>query len=78
MEKKLKEIVGQVLGVPPETLSGNSSPDNVDGWDSIKSMNIILALEEEFRVEFNDEEISTMLNFGLIHLTLEEALKRVG
>lgn len=78
MEKKLKEIVGQVLGVPPETLSGNSSPDNVDGWDSIKSMNIILALEEEFGVEFNDEEISTMLNFGLIHLTLEEALKRAG
>lgn len=58
MYEKLFHIVGVLIGVPPETLSEDSSRGKVAYWDSLKHMNIILELEEEFNVYFTDEEIS--------------------
>jgi len=34
-------------------------------------MNLIVALEEEFGVEFDDNDIENLLNFQLINLTIK-------
>jgi len=41
-------------------------------WDSLKHMNLIVGLEEEFDIEFNDEDIGSLLNLKLIKLFVEE------
>jgi len=51
------EIVSQIMSVPIEHLDENSSPDTVENWDSLKYMNLILALEEKFSVSFVEEEV---------------------
>jgi acyl carrier protein len=73
-EAELRQSVAQVLGVAASELDDKSSPDQIAGWDSIKTMNIVFALEDATGVEFSDEQISTMLNFRLIRIALEEAL----
>ena len=72
MEKKLKQIMSQVFGVPIEEITENTSPDTVEKWDSLQHMNLILALEEALNVTFSSGEIIEMLNYKLIVMTLRK------
>jgi len=74
MKEKVYQILSQVLNVPIEEINEDSSPDTIEDWDSLRHMNLILALEEEFRVQFTDVQIIEMLNVELILVTLQEVL----
>ena len=75
LQEKVFSIISQVIAVPVESLSVDSSPDSVTGWSSLKSMNIVVALEQEFDLQFTDEQISEMMNMELILNIVAEALK---
>ena len=60
------------MNVSVEQLDEDSSPDTVKNWDSLKHMNLILAIEEEFAIAFSDEEIVDMLSIRRIVEILEE------
>ena len=72
MKERVFKIFSQVMGIPREEISENSSPDTVESWDSVKHMNLILSLEEEFGMQFSDKEIMEMLSVELILLTISE------
>lgn len=72
MQARIKKVMGDVFNVDPDEINENTAPDNLEAWDSLKHMNLVVALEEEFNVEFDDDEIEGLLNFQLIVLTLEE------
>ncbi|MGE0267278.1 MAG: acyl carrier protein [Candidatus Omnitrophota bacterium] len=72
MKEKVFKIVSQVMGVPAEEINEDSSPDTISQWDSLQHMNLVLALEEEFKIQFTGEQTVSMLNVKLILLTLEE------
>ncbi len=78
MSEKIREIMSKVLGILPVEITEETSPDTVDGWDSIKNMNLVIALEEEFDIEFSDEQLDSMLNFQLIELAINEAVNGAG
>jgi len=69
---RVLKIVSQVMEVHLEQLNEESSPDTIENWDSLKHMNLILALEEEFDVTFSDEEIVELLSVEIIVETLKE------
>ena len=66
MENRIKKVMSDILNIDVSSINDNTSPENVESWDSLKQMNIIVALEEEFDIEFSDEDIIEMLNFRLI------------
>ena len=72
MLNRVLKIVSQVMEVPLEQLNEETSPDTIKNWDSLKHMNLVLALEEEFDVNFSDEEIVEMLSVEIIVETLKE------
>jgi len=51
-----------------------SLPDNIDAWDSLKHMNMVVALEDEFNVQFTDDNIIELINMKLIKAVLLEKL----
>jgi acyl carrier protein len=61
---ELVRIFADVLEVDPESLSEESSPENVSGWDSAKSMEIVITLEEALDFEFSAEELAAMASIG--------------
>ncbi len=69
---RLLRIISIIMEVPIEELNKESSPDNIEKWDSLKHMNLILALEEEFNIAFSDEEIVEMLSVEIIVEILKE------
>ena len=66
MENRIKKVMSEILNIDVSSINDNTSPENVESWDSLKQMNIIVALEEEFDIEFSDEDIIEMLSFRLI------------
>ena len=70
MEDKIKEVFSNIFWTPLNEINGQSSPDTIENWDSINHMKLIIALEEEFDVEFTDEEILEMQNVKLIKYIL--------
>lgn len=47
---------------------------DVDGWDSMKQIEIVLAAEEKFKVKFITKELDSLENVGaLIKLILAKA-----
>ena len=72
LEKKLYKILSQVLNVPIEQINSESSPDTISEWDSLKHMNLVLTIEQEFGIQFTEEQIIEMLNVALIVETLKE------
>lgn len=46
-----------VLGVAADEIGAEASPATIESWDSLKHMNLILALEEEFGIEFSDDQV---------------------
>jgi acyl carrier protein len=67
-------VTSQVLNFPAEAITDDSSPRTVDGWDSLGHMNLILALEEEFGVQFSDERILHLLSVRAIVQALRELM----
>ena len=62
------------LMVDEAAIGDDASMDNIDGWDSLKQMNLVLALEESFGVSIPDEDAGNATSFKLIVLVLEEQL----
>lgn len=72
MDKKVKMVVAQVMEVPVDSVYEDSSPDTIATWDSLKHMNLILALEQSFGVIFSEEQIAEMMSVEIIIATLKE------
>ena len=66
LEEKVFRIISQVMNVPVEEINEYSSPESLEAWDSFQHMNLVLALEDEFRITFTDEEIFSVGNAGAI------------
>jgi acyl carrier protein len=66
MRNEVFEIVSQIMNVPIDRLDDDTSPGTISVWDSLKHMNLILALEEKFAVSFSDDEIVSMLSIKSI------------
>lgn len=76
MQEIVIQIVARVMRVRPETLDMNSNPDTVASWDSARHMDLMMSLEQEFGVEFSEEQIVDMMSMRRIIETLKELLPR--
>ena len=54
------EIFQDILDVKKGTVSLKTASSDIDQWDSVATVNIIVALEEEFRIKFKLEDIQTL------------------
>lgn len=56
IEEKVKKIVVEQLGVKEEEVSNESSFVDDLGADSLDTVELVMALEEEFKCDIPDEE----------------------
>ena len=59
--EKVKEIVAEQLGVKPEEVTPEANFANDLGADSLDTVELVMALEEEFDIEIPDEEAEKIL-----------------
>ena len=72
---KIKQVMSAVFEIPVESIVDDASSDNIENWDSLRHLNLILALEEEFGVSIPDDEVGNLVNYKLIEITINELVK---
>ena len=73
---RVSRIFADVFQIPLYQVKPDSSPDNIVNWDSLQHLNLVLALEQEFNIQFTPEEIEQILSVELAAALLDE--KRVA
>ena len=66
MENKIKDIISSVLGIENNLIEEDASSVNVVEWDSLKHMNIVIAIEDEFDIKFTQGEIVKLMSYKAI------------
>jgi len=66
MEKRIKEIMGEILEIDVNDIDENTSPETTQNWVSLRHMNLIVALEDEFKITFREDEIIELLSYKAI------------
>ncbi len=61
---KLFEIIAGVLSIDPATLNDKSNALNTPNWNSLRHIEIMLAVENAFGVRFTMPEMVSMQNIG--------------
>lgn len=46
------------------TLTDETNSDDIEDWDSLEQINLIVAIQDKFGVKFNIEEVNAMKNVG--------------
>ena len=72
MSDKLIAVFAEVLEVDASTLNDDSSPDNVEQWDSLAAMHLVAAIEDTFSTQLSTKEIMKMSSIGLARKALQD------
>ncbi len=62
--KKLQEIFADNLDADNLILSESTTADEVEGWDSLTHVQLVVAVEKGFKIRFNAKEIQNWKNVG--------------
>ena len=74
LDNHIKNVMSAVFEIPVNEIDENTSPDSVRSWDSLKHMNLVAALEEEYEIEFVEEEIVEMMNLPQIRSIVQKKI----
>ncbi len=54
-------------------LSDKTSSADIEDWDSLEQINLVVAIQDEFNVKFNIDEVNAMKNVGeMVDFILEK------
>jgi acyl carrier protein len=66
MHEQIKTVLANVLGVPSAQIADDASVDNMETWDSLRQIRLLMAVEEKFGVTFTDDEISNLTSLSAL------------
>ena len=72
IEEKVKDIIIEQLGVNAEQVTPNASFIEDLGADSLDTVELVMAFEEEFSVEVPDEDAEKLQSVGDVIKYIEE------
>lgn len=73
---RLQPIFREVLDNSDLVISATSSAKNVDGWDSLAHINIVSAIEQEFKIRFALGELERLNDVGELIGLMQLKMKR--
>lgn len=75
---RIQSILSDVFSIPPEQITTEASPETIEAWDSMNHLNLLLAIEQEFGVQFKPEEMAQHMSVKDIATLLDKKLNTVG
>jgi acyl carrier protein len=76
MKDDLKKIVASVFMMEETNISDDIRQGDFEKWDSLQHLNLIVALEEHYRVTFEPAEIMAMTDLDKIIHYVEKKLNK--
>ena len=69
---KLEEIIAKIFEIDSSQIKKEMTPLDIEMWDSLSQLNLISAIEKEFEIKFEIDEIFTVLKIGDIYKLLSK------
>ena len=60
--ERVRYIVAEITEVEVERITLQSAPANLEEWDSLAQVNIVISLEQEFGHQFSPDQIERMVS----------------
>lgn len=75
IKRRLQEIFIDIFDDEDIVITEEMSAKDLEDWDSLAQINLIIAIEKEFGVKFNLEEVSKLKNVGEMINLIKEKLE---
>ena len=75
IDQRVKDIIVEQLGVKPEQVTPEAKFIEDLGADSLDTVELVMALEEEFGIEVPDEQAEKLQGVGDVIKHIEESQK---
>ena len=69
---RARAVLARALKVDPTTIPDQASQMDLSEWDSVRHMNVVLGLENDFGIEFEDGELQTLTSLPLVVAAVEK------
>lgn len=66
MQDRVRTVMAQIFNIEIGAINDTSSPESIERWDSLRHMQLVLALEDEFGIMFADDDIPNLLTTSAI------------
>lgn len=71
MRDRVRSVFREVFDDPTIVVTERTAAADIPTWDSLTHINLIIALEEEFKLQFTSEEVTSMSCVGDLFAILE-------
>jgi acyl carrier protein len=61
---RVRDVIAKVFGEDDLVVLSSTTAADVEGWDSVSNIEVLIALEREFGIRFNTGEMATVANVG--------------
>ena len=78
IEERLQMIIRNVLNMPELVLDVSTPAYTVPGWDSLKHVEILLAIQDEYGVHFRPTEVIRLKNVGDLQNLVFKKINKTG
>lgn len=72
MGKNVEQLLAELLQIPVTQVTAELAMKDLDMWDSLKHMELIAALEQQFDLQLSFDEIVAMRSVGDIKRVLSK------
>lgn len=73
---KLNEVFREVFDEEDITVTETTTAADIEDWDSLEHINLIVAVEKCFNIKFTMGEVGTMKNVGAMTDIILERIKK--
>ena len=64
VDQTIRQAMSDVLELPIEGIGDATMMENTDTWDSLRHMELVMAIEEKLQVEFDSTELMELVSLA--------------
>jgi acyl carrier protein len=70
---ELRQLMADVFECDPAKITPTSTPDTLEAWDSLRLLDLILAIEQQAQIEISPDRLEEMMSVPAILAIIDEA-----
>ena len=75
LRSRFNKLIASVFNMEVSEIRDDRGPHDIQAWDSLGQLNLILQVEQEFEVTFDIEDVFSFFTVGDVYRSLQNKLR---